>query len=164
MSLRIFVTHNPEDLDAYYGRALVDLQALDVEVVLNPTGHDLSTPELIDAASGCHVVVAHRATPGEAATFEGLGDLVAFLRTAVDISTIDVAAATDAGVLVGHADKSFVPSTAELAVGLLLDAARNIASSTYGGSGNTSKKFPPTENNMSSSPRCAASIIDPAPT
>ena len=130
MSLRIFVTHNPEDLDAYYERALVDLQALDVEVVLNPTGHDLSTPELIDAASGCHVVVAHRATPGEAATFEGLGDLVAFLRTAVDISTIDVAAATDAGVLVGHADKSFVPSTAELAVGLLLDAARNIASST----------------------------------
>lgn len=129
MSLRIFVTHNPEDLTAYYGRALPELEALDVEVVLNPTDHDLSTPELIDAARGCHVVVAHRATPGEPAVFEGLPELVAFLRTAVDISTIDVPAATAAGVLVGHADKAFVPSTAELALGLLLDAARNIASS-----------------------------------
>ena len=130
MTLRIFVTHNPEDLRAYYGRALPELHALDVEVVINPTDHDLSTRELIDAAAGCHVVVAHRATPGEADLFAALDDLVAFLRTAVDISTIDVAAATDAGVLVAHADKSFVPSTAELAVGLLLDAARNIASST----------------------------------
>ena len=129
MSLRIFVTHNPEDLTAYYGRALPELRSLDVDVVLNPTDHDLSTPELIDAAHGCHVIVAHRATPGDAAVFDALPDLVAFLRTAVDISTIDVPAATAAGVLVGHADKAFVPSTAELALGLLLDAARNIASS-----------------------------------
>lgn len=129
MSLRIFVTHNPEDLDAYYGRALPELRALDVDVVLNPADHDLSTPELIDAATGCHVIVAHRATPGEAEVFAALDYLVAFVRTAVDISTIDVGAATDAGVVVGHADKSFVPSTAELAVGLLLDVARNIASS-----------------------------------
>ncbi|MEM8704939.1 MAG: NAD(P)-dependent oxidoreductase, partial [Actinomycetota bacterium] len=72
---------------------------------------------------------AHRATPGDADFFAAHSDVVAFLRTAVDISTIDVAAASSAGVLVGHADKSFVASTAELAFGLLLDAARNIASS-----------------------------------
>lgn len=130
MTLRVFVTHNPEDLAAYYGRAMPELEALGVEVVLNPTDHDLSTPELIEAAAGCHVVVAHRATPGEPTAFAALGDLVAFLRTAVDISTIDLDAASRAGVVVGHADKSFVASTAELAVGLLLDAARNIASST----------------------------------
>jgi len=129
MALRIFLTHNPEDLQAYYGRALPELRALDVEVTCNPTDHDLSTPELIDAAADCHVVIAHRATPGEAKAFAGLPNLVAFLRTAVDISTIDVAAADAAGVLVGHADKAFVPSTAELALGLLLDAARNIGSS-----------------------------------
>ncbi|MEM9203499.1 MAG: NAD(P)-dependent oxidoreductase [Actinomycetota bacterium] len=130
MTLRVFITHNPEDLEAYYGRARPELEALDVEVVINPTDHDLSTSELIRHASACSVIVAHRATPGEAALFEALPHLVAFLRTAVDISTIDVAAASRAGVLVGHADKSFVASTAELALGLLLDAARNIASSS----------------------------------
>jgi len=125
----VFVTHNPEDLDAYYGRSLVELQQIG-EVVLNPTDHDLSTPELVAAAAGCQVIVAHRATPGEAAVFEQLPDLVAFLRTAVDISTIDVAAASEHGVLVAHADKSFVPSTAEIALALILDVARNVSEST----------------------------------
>ena len=129
MTLRVFLTHNPEDLEAYYGRALPELQALDVEVVTNPLARDLTTSELIDAAAGCQVIVAHRATPGEAALFESSPELVAMLRTAVDISTIDVDAASHAGVVVGHADKSFVASTAELAFGLLLDAARHIASS-----------------------------------
>ena len=129
--MRIFLTHNPEDLRVYYGRALPELSALPgVEVVTNPLDRDLTTPELVDHASGCDVIVAHRATPGEAPVFAALPTLSAFLRTAVDISTIDVAAASEAGVLVGHADKSFVPSTAEIALGLLLDVARNISEST----------------------------------
>ena len=128
--LRVFLTHNPEDLAAYYARALVELRAIDgVEVVLNPLDRDLTTPELIEHAAGCHVIVAHRATPGEPETFERLPDLLAFLRTAVDISTIDVDAATANGVLVAHADKSFVPSTAEIALALMLDLARNVSES-----------------------------------
>jgi lactate dehydrogenase-like 2-hydroxyacid dehydrogenase len=47
-----------------------------------------------------------------------------------DTSTIDVDAASTHGVLIARADKSFVASTAELAVGLLLDVARNITVST----------------------------------
>lgn len=128
--LRIFVTHNPEDLQAYYGRALPDLEAI-ADVVVNPLDRDLTTPELIDHAAGCHVIVAHRATPGEADLFAALPTLVAFLRCAVDISTIDVDAASAAGVAVARADKSFVASTAELALGLLLDCARSIAASTH---------------------------------
>lgn len=128
--MRVFVTHNPEDLDAYYGRALPMLGALGVDVVLNPLDRDLTTDELIECSSGCTVVIAHRSTAGEAALFEQQADLVAFLRTAVDISTIDVAAATRAGVLVAHADKSFVPSTAELALALMLDLARKVSEST----------------------------------
>ena len=128
---RVFVTHNPENLAAYYGRALPELQAIEsVEVVLNPLDRDLTTPELIEHAAGCEVIVAHRATPGDAALFDASPELVAFLRTAVDISTIDVAAATDNGVLVAHADKSFVPSTAEIALALLLDLARSVSEST----------------------------------
>lgn len=125
----MFVTHNPEDLDAYYGRALPRLLEI-AEVVINPLDRDLTPAELIDAAAGCQVIVAHRSTPGSSEVFEALPDLVAFLRCAVDISTIDVEAASAAGVVIGQADKSFVASTAELALGLFLDVARQISSST----------------------------------
>lgn len=127
--MRVFVTHNPEDLDAYYGRALPELATF-AEVVVNPYDRDLTTAELIAAASGCQVIVAHRATPGEPAAFAELDQLVAFLRCAVDISTIDVDSASKNGVLVARADKSFVASTAELALGLMIDATRNIGEST----------------------------------
>jgi D-3-phosphoglycerate dehydrogenase len=124
-----FVTHNPEDLAAYFGRALPELRAL-ADVVLNPLDRDLTTDELVEHSAGCQVVIAHRATPGEAALFERNTDVVAFLRTAVDISTVDVGAASRNGVLVAHADKSFVPSTAEIALALMLDLARNVSEST----------------------------------
>ena len=127
--LAAFLTHNPEDLVAYYGRALPELRSI-AGVVCNPLDRDLSTPELVAAAKECDVIIAHRSTPGEAAVFNELPGLVAFLRCAVDISTIDVPAASFAGVLVGHADKSFVPSTAELALALMLDVARNVTEST----------------------------------
>lgn len=127
--LRVFLTHNPEDLDAYYGRSFAPLQEL-ATVVVNPLDRDLTPAELIEAARGCHVIVAHRATPGGPEVFAELSDLVGFLRTAVDISTIDVDAASTAGVLVAHADKSFVPSTAEVALALMLDLSRNVSAST----------------------------------
>jgi D-3-phosphoglycerate dehydrogenase len=127
--VRVFLTHNPEDLDAYYGRELPKLQAI-ATVIRNPTEFDLSTPELIAAADGCDVIVAHRSTPGEASLFAGLPHLKAMLRCAVDISTIDVDAASASGVVVAHAEKSYLASTAELALGLFIDVSRHIASST----------------------------------
>ncbi len=129
--LRVFATHNPEDLEAYYGRALPELSRL-AEVVTNPLARDLTTRELVEAAAGCEVIVAHRSTPGDASLFASTDRLIAFLRTAVDISTVDVAAASAHGVLVAHADKSFVPSTAELALALMLDVARHVSTSTVG--------------------------------
>ncbi len=99
--MKVFVTHNPEDLDAYYGRALPELADI-ADVVLNPLERDLTVAELVEAATGCQVIVAHRSTEGPAAAFNALPDLVAFLRCAVDISTIDVDAASQAGVLIGQ--------------------------------------------------------------
>jgi D-3-phosphoglycerate dehydrogenase len=127
--VRVFLTHNPEDLEAYYGRALPRLEEV-AEVERNPSSSDLSNEELIEAAAGCDVIVAHRSTPGDRLLFEQLPQLLAFLRCAVDTSTIDVDAASANGVLVARAGKSFVASTAELALGLLLASARNIALST----------------------------------
>ena len=126
--MRVFVTHNPEDLEAYYGRARPELEAI-AEVVMNPLERDLTTAELIEFGGDCDIVVAHRSTPGERELFERHDRLLAFLRCAVDVSTVDVDAASAAGVLVANADKSFVPSTAELAVGLMFDLARNISRS-----------------------------------
>lgn len=128
--LTVFVTHNPEDRAAYFGRALPELEAI-ATVVLNPLERDLTTVELIAATASCDVIVAHRSTPGEAALFQQSPQLVAILRCAIDIGTIDVAAASSAGVLVANADKSFIASTAELALALMLDLARNVSASTH---------------------------------
>ena len=126
---RIFVTHNPEDLEAYYGRALTDLQALG-DVRLNPADRNLTTDELIEATAECEIIVSHRATHGATALFDAAPDLIAFLRCAVDINDIDVEAASRAGVLVACADKTFIASTAEMALALMLDLARHVARST----------------------------------
>jgi D-3-phosphoglycerate dehydrogenase len=127
--LRVFLTHSPEDREAYYGRSLPRLEDL-AEVKLNPTGRDLTPEEVIAAAEGCHVIVSHRSSSGPARLFTRVSGLLAFLRCAVDISDVDVEAASAAGVLVGHADKSFVPATAELALALMLDVSRHISAST----------------------------------
>ncbi len=127
--LRVFVTHNSEDLAAYYGRALPELHDV-AEVVVNETDRNLTTDELIAAAADCDVIVSHRSTAGEAQLFEQSPRLLAFLRCAVDISDVDVEAASRAGVLVAQADKSFVASTAELALSLMLDLARHVSDST----------------------------------
>jgi D-3-phosphoglycerate dehydrogenase len=99
------------------------------EVRRNDTGRVLEGAALAEAAAGCEAIIAHRATPGLAATFQAAPDLLAFLRCAVDISTIDVPAASAAGVLVTRATPGFVASVAELAVGMMVDLARGVSAS-----------------------------------
>ncbi len=125
----VLLTHNVEDRVAYFGRAFPEMEAI-ARVVVNPLERDLTTDELIAAAVDCDVIVAHRSTPGERRLFEELPGLVAFLRCAVDISTIDVPSASRSGVIVARADTSYVASTAELALALMLDLARNVSEST----------------------------------
>jgi D-3-phosphoglycerate dehydrogenase / 2-oxoglutarate reductase len=52
--------------------------------------------------------------------------VVAFLRVAVDIRNIDVAAASREGILVTHATPGFIPSVAEMAIGFMVDCGRHI--------------------------------------
>jgi len=127
--MKIFLTHNPEDREMYFRWALEPLSALG-EVVLNPKDRDLTPPELIEAAAGCQVLIAHRATPVGQDVLDSLPDVLAALRPAVDIQTIDVAAASRNGILVANATPSFVPTTAEIVLALMLDLARNVAVST----------------------------------
>lgn len=125
--MRVFLAHTPEMRANYYGdRALAALRQV-AEVTLHEGTETLSGAALARAAAGCHAIVADRATPGTAETFAHAPDLVAFLRVAVDVSTIDIVAASKAGVLVTQATPGFVDSVAELAIGMMVDLARGVS-------------------------------------
>ena len=127
---RIFLTHPDEARRLYYGdKALAGLQALG-EVRLNTSGRELSLPELIEAARGCELIVSYRQTPGEAALFGGLPDLVAFSRCAIDIRNVDVEAASGQGILVTQASAGFIASVAEWVIGAMIDLSRHIGAAT----------------------------------
>lgn len=123
----IFLAHTPAmRLNYYGGRALAGLRQLGA-VRLHEGETPLDAGELVAAASGARVIVADRMTAGPAAVFAGLPQLSAFVRVAVDISTIDVPAASTAGVLVTRAGPGFVPSVVELVIGLMVDLARGVS-------------------------------------
>jgi len=126
---RILLTHSPDALANYYGeRALAGLQALG-EVRLHLGGEPLQGDALIDAAHDCELIVSYRQSPGDAKLFESLPRLVAFLRCAIDIRNVDVAAASRAGVLVTQASAGFVASVSELVFGMMIDLSRGVSRS-----------------------------------
>ena len=127
----VFLTHTPDMLANYYGeRALAALRKL-APVRLNEAGRVLDDPRaLAEAARGCAIIVSDRQTPGPADFFRQAPDLLAFLRVAVDIRNIDVGAASAQGILVTHATPGFVASVAEMALGFMVDCARNITGAT----------------------------------
>jgi D-3-phosphoglycerate dehydrogenase len=128
--LKILLTHSPGALKLYYcERALAALRGVG-EVKLHEGTDPLEGEALIEAARDCDLVVSYRQSPAPAQLFERLPKLVAFLRCAIDIRNVDVAAASKAGVLVTQASAGFVTSVAELVLGLLVDLSRGITQFT----------------------------------
>jgi len=128
--VRILLTHSPEALALYYGeRALKGLQNLGA-VRLHEGKEPLQGEQLIRAAENCEVIVSYRQSPGPAEVFQRLPKLVAFVRCAIDIRNVDVAAASKAGVLVTQASAGFVTSVAEMVLGFMVDLSRGITRST----------------------------------
>src|ERR1700756_3174170 len=127
--LKVLLTHPPQTLRKYYGaRATAELGAL-VELVLHAGNEPLGPADLVEAARDVDVIVSDRLTAGPASVFAGLPRLKAFLRCAVDIRNVDVAAASAAGVLVTHATPGFAASVAEMTIGFMVDLARSISDS-----------------------------------
>jgi D-3-phosphoglycerate dehydrogenase len=124
---RIFLPHIPQMLRDYYGMHTVEALRKLGDVNINPTEKVLEGEALIEAARGCDIIVADRQTPGPAKIFANSPDLVAFVRCAVDIRNIDVAAASKAGILVTQAGPGFVVAVAEMAIGFMIDLARTIS-------------------------------------
>jgi D-3-phosphoglycerate dehydrogenase / 2-oxoglutarate reductase len=128
--MKVLLTHTPQFRRQYYGeRSLNALQAL-AQVVLNEADDALDAAGLIEAARDVDIIVADRLTQGPGEIFQRLPKLRAFVRCAVDIRNIDVAAASAAGVLVTRAGPGFVPSVAELALGFMVDLSRGISRAT----------------------------------
>jgi D-3-phosphoglycerate dehydrogenase len=124
---KVLLTHTPQARRQYYGeRSLNGLRAL-AQVILHEDSDALDAAGLIEAARDVDIIVADRLTEGRAEIFPRLPKLRAFVRCAVDIRNIDVAAASAAGVLVTRAGPGFVPSVAELAIGFLVDLSRGVS-------------------------------------
>ena len=140
MSETILLTHTPDMRRNYYGdRAIAGLTAL-ASVRFHEDAAPLAGASLIAAAQGCRIIVSDRQTPGDAEIFAALPDLVAFVRCAVDIRNVAVAAASEHGVLVTHATPGFVASVAELVLGYMVDLARHVtpaATAYHGGTAPT---------------------------
>jgi D-3-phosphoglycerate dehydrogenase len=114
-------------LQNYYGeRAVAALRKLG-EVVINPGDQVLDAKALFEASKGCDIIVSDRMTPGPGAFFDMGPDAAAFLRCAVDIRNIDVAAASKQGILVTHATPGFIASVSEQTIGMMVDMGRNVS-------------------------------------
>ena len=93
----ILLTHTPQMRRGYYGdRALRELSKLG-DLCLHQGAEALSPAALVDAAADADIIVSDRMTAAPAEVFESLPRLKTFLRCAVDIRNIDVAAASRAG-------------------------------------------------------------------
>jgi D-3-phosphoglycerate dehydrogenase len=122
----VFVTHPSDKLEYYFGpRAVSALRAI-AQARFNPEAHELSLDELIAAARESDVLIAYRQTAAPARLFQALPRLAAFVRCAVDISSVDVAAASAHGVLVTQASAGFVAAVSEWVVAVMIDLGRGI--------------------------------------
>ena len=126
MGPRILLSHPPEILDQYFGEGpLAALRSVGT-VSLNETGRTMTESELLAAARRQDIVVLDRTTAGPRTLFEASPGLAAVCRVAVDIRNIDVAAASEAGVLVTQATPGFADAVAEWIVGAMIDLARGL--------------------------------------
>jgi D-3-phosphoglycerate dehydrogenase len=83
--------------------------------------------ELLPALADVDAVLVRSATKMDAEAIGVAKNLKVIARAGVGLDNVDVPAATQAGVMVVNAPTSNITSAAELAVGLLLATARNIA-------------------------------------
>ncbi len=99
---------------------------------LRAAGHEVDiqlglTPEqLLDAVQGAHALIIRSATKVDAATLEAAKDMIVVGRAGIGLDNVDVARATELGIMVVNAPVSNILSAAEQTMALLLAQARNI--------------------------------------
>jgi D-3-phosphoglycerate dehydrogenase / 2-oxoglutarate reductase len=99
---------------------------------LRDAGHEVDiqldlTPEtLLDAVVGAQALIIRSATKVTKEVLEAGSDLIVVGRAGIGLDNVDVAAATERGVMVVNAPQSNTLSAAEHTMALLLSQARNV--------------------------------------
>ncbi len=100
--------------------------------ILDGAGHEvdvrlgLSPDELVSAVAGAEALIIRSATTVTSEVLTAGTDLVVVGRAGIGLDNVDVAAATERGVMVVNAPQSNILSAAEQAMALLLAQARNV--------------------------------------
>ncbi len=102
------------------------LRALGMEVTVNP---DLTADNLPEAINESDVLVV-RSTKIAAKTIETAKNLSLIIRAGAGVNTIDLAAANARGIYVSNCPGKNTEAVAELAIGFLIAADRQIANAT----------------------------------
>jgi D-3-phosphoglycerate dehydrogenase len=123
---RILLTHPVPVRPNYFPPGSVKALAALGELKINESDAEWTVDELIAHAQGCDIVVNYRETPADGAIFDALPALKAWVRVAVDIRNIDLAAASRNGVLVTNASGVFV-SVAEWTIAAMIDVGRRFS-------------------------------------
>ncbi|SAK83845.1 D-isomer specific 2-hydroxyacid dehydrogenase [Caballeronia temeraria] len=127
---RVLITHNNELLENFYSARAVERLREFVDVKMNGTDAPLQGDALVEAAQDCDIIISDRLAPGTSDVFDRLPKLAAYLRCAVDIRNVDVAAASRNGILVVRCSAGYAEAVSELALGLMIDLARKVSQST----------------------------------
>lgn len=122
----VYLSHPSDKLDHYFGPRATEALSAIAEVRFNREPRELSTAELLAAARGCDYLIAYRQTPAPELLFREWPELRAFIRCAMDIRTVDVAAASAHGVLVTRASAGFVAAVAEWIVAMMINLGRDL--------------------------------------
>ncbi|HEX2546350.1 MAG TPA: NAD(P)-dependent oxidoreductase [Ramlibacter sp.] len=131
MKPRVLLTHGESARRNYYGEAALAALRQVADVRLNESDAPLVGDALIAAARDCRAIVADRQAAAPAALFASLPGLAVFLRCAVDVRNVDIAAASQAGVLVTHASAGFGTAVAEWVMGAMIDLSRGFSDAVH---------------------------------
>ncbi len=115
------------------GRILVAEKIADSGLdALRRAGHEIdlqqgmSPSELLEQVPGAHALIIRSSTQVTAEVIAAGTDLVVVGRAGIGLDNVDIAAATEQGVMVVNAPRSNILTTAEHTMAMLLAQARNI--------------------------------------
>jgi phosphoglycerate dehydrogenase-like enzyme len=106
-------------------QARTQLVACGCEVIEAACFGPLTRQQLVNAAGDCQAVIA-ATDPYDSATFQALPGLKLVARCGVGIDSVDLAAATEEGVLVTNVPYAMTDAVADYCLGLLLTLVRRI--------------------------------------
>jgi len=122
-SMRILVT--PTSYGKTDSRLKTELESLVSEVIYNPTGKPLRSADVVRLLEGVDGYIAGLDEIDRPA-LAGANQLKVIARYGVGVDNVDLAAASEKGILVTNTPGANASAVAELAVGLILSLARRI--------------------------------------